>query len=234
MSEFIKHAPCPECGSRDNCAIYSDGHEWCFGCGYYKPSVGWKKIIKNERKPNSSIYLPSDSSDNLSLIAQEWYRRYKITDIEAGIHKFKWSQEKQWLIMPVYNASGDLLLYQAKTFNTGPKYFTKGSPSQVDHILGNTANPILFAVEDMLSAIKLSRIATVICLFGSEAGPEKLLRLSKLYDTIVVWLDRDKARAALKLRQRAKNVFRKAFCVSNLYDPKCLSMLDLEFAMKGY
>jgi len=26
--------PCPECGSKDNLGRYSDGHAWCFGCGY--------------------------------------------------------------------------------------------------------------------------------------------------------------------------------------------------------
>lgn len=35
-STFIAHEPCPECGSRDNLARYSDGHAHCFGCGYYE------------------------------------------------------------------------------------------------------------------------------------------------------------------------------------------------------
>ena len=33
-SEFLHHAPCPECGSKDNAAVYSDGHSYCFGCGH--------------------------------------------------------------------------------------------------------------------------------------------------------------------------------------------------------
>jgi twinkle protein len=33
---FVRHAPCPSCGSRDNLGIYSDGHGWCFGCGFYQ------------------------------------------------------------------------------------------------------------------------------------------------------------------------------------------------------
>ena len=35
-SEFIAHEPCPACGSGDNLARYSDGHGYCFGCGYYE------------------------------------------------------------------------------------------------------------------------------------------------------------------------------------------------------
>lgn len=32
-SVFIRHVPCEACGSRDNNALYSDGHTFCFGCG---------------------------------------------------------------------------------------------------------------------------------------------------------------------------------------------------------
>jgi len=39
-SEFINHEPCPECGSSDNLARYSDGHGFCFGCNYYEQGEG--------------------------------------------------------------------------------------------------------------------------------------------------------------------------------------------------
>jgi twinkle protein len=35
-SHAIGKEPCPECGSRDNLARYSDGHGYCFGCGFYQ------------------------------------------------------------------------------------------------------------------------------------------------------------------------------------------------------
>jgi twinkle protein len=35
-STFLHHAPCPACGSKDNLGVYTDGHEYCFGCGYHK------------------------------------------------------------------------------------------------------------------------------------------------------------------------------------------------------
>ena len=39
-SEFIRHIPCPECGSSDANSIYTDGHEYCHKCGYLKPAEG--------------------------------------------------------------------------------------------------------------------------------------------------------------------------------------------------
>ena len=35
-SEFITHQACPSCPSSDALAVYSDGHEYCFSCGYKK------------------------------------------------------------------------------------------------------------------------------------------------------------------------------------------------------
>ena len=32
-SEFVSHASCDACGSKDNAALYDDGHSYCFGCG---------------------------------------------------------------------------------------------------------------------------------------------------------------------------------------------------------
>ena len=37
-SEFIRHIPCPQCGSSDANSIYTDGHEYCHKCNYYKPA----------------------------------------------------------------------------------------------------------------------------------------------------------------------------------------------------
>ena len=38
-STFIRHAPCENCGSRDNLAIYLN-HTYCFGCHNYEKTHG--------------------------------------------------------------------------------------------------------------------------------------------------------------------------------------------------
>ena len=48
-SEFIKHEPCPQCQSRNNLARYSDGHGWCFGCGYREPADGGTNEFNKNR-----------------------------------------------------------------------------------------------------------------------------------------------------------------------------------------
>lgn len=39
-SVALRKEPCPDCGSRDNLARYSDGHGYCFGCGYHEQGTG--------------------------------------------------------------------------------------------------------------------------------------------------------------------------------------------------
>lgn len=40
MAEFLRHEPCPKCGSSDNLARYSDGSAHCFGCQHYERGEG--------------------------------------------------------------------------------------------------------------------------------------------------------------------------------------------------
>lgn len=37
---FLRHEPCPACGSKDNLGRWSDGHAHCFGCEYYEHGSG--------------------------------------------------------------------------------------------------------------------------------------------------------------------------------------------------
>jgi len=60
-SKFIRHVPCPQCGSSDANSIYDDGHQYCFSCETYTSSgdtvteeVPTKKhgvLISGEVKP---------------------------------------------------------------------------------------------------------------------------------------------------------------------------------------
>ena len=47
-SNFVKHEPCPSCGSRNNLARYDDGHGFCFGCSYWEP--GEHNIVQPQKQ----------------------------------------------------------------------------------------------------------------------------------------------------------------------------------------
>lgn len=51
--KFIRHEPCPKCGSKDNLARYDDGHVYCFGCQYH--SNDEKGVDMTEPRTNGSF-----------------------------------------------------------------------------------------------------------------------------------------------------------------------------------
>lgn len=55
MGTFIRHEPCPSCGSRDNLARYENGSATCWGCGHWEPPVDGFEMEEIERRPTSMI-----------------------------------------------------------------------------------------------------------------------------------------------------------------------------------
>ncbi|QDP62672.1 MAG: putative ATP-dependent helicase [Prokaryotic dsDNA virus sp.] len=55
MSEFLRHEPCPRCGSKDNLARYTDNHAYCFGCDYYEHGDGTPVEKKETHKVTGLI-----------------------------------------------------------------------------------------------------------------------------------------------------------------------------------
>ena len=57
-STFLRHEPCPTCGSGNNLARYSDGHATCFsnGCGHYERGNGTAPDFV-QRKPNRAYEM---------------------------------------------------------------------------------------------------------------------------------------------------------------------------------
>lgn len=58
-STFLRHEPCPKCGSKDNLGRYSDGHASCFSydCDYYEPGEGQAVKEQEERSPKKTSML---------------------------------------------------------------------------------------------------------------------------------------------------------------------------------
>ena len=54
MAEFVRHEPCPKCGSSDNLAVYADGSWHCFtyGCKNTKPS---EEYLESNQAPRNKV-----------------------------------------------------------------------------------------------------------------------------------------------------------------------------------
>lgn len=231
MSKFLKHLPCPKCGSKDNYGEYSD-HFWCFGCRYFKP----KDDITNVRSRYNSRNSQELEEDNVSINTTEdipkealtWLFSYGITPEEIKTFGISWSIEKESLILvnhPNY--------YQGRCFgNSKIKYMSKGKKPLIFY--GHSDK--LVCVEDVLSAIKISRLAPDWCaipLLGCSMPEELITSVLRRFNSVVIWLDRDKAKNALEIARNLKQRgFNSSIVVSPL-DPKEYSKEELNEWLKN-
>lgn len=239
MSEFVKHEGCPKCGSRDNLATYTDGHAWCFGCGYFRqPKLEARiqqaftpRLVPNTGESQGVVALPDDFMSYVPMRALTWLKKYGIMSSEISDNCFGWSEEKQLLIMPVFSGSscndkdsrGRLLMWQGRYFGPDkdhPKYITKGSPEQILHFIDNMMTDSIILTEDLISAIKVGRQFCAAPLWGSVVSLDRIIRLSKMTNSLMIWLDADKRADAIKYRNRAAQYIPKVGVIRTERDPK--------------
>ena len=99
-SEFIRHEPCPECGSSDANAVYTDGHTFCFSCRARTPSdntLHTHQMQTNVQFKGSAQRL---QKRNLSEKTCQLYKIYR---------------DETYLRFPYYDSSGRIQGFKTKT-----------------------------------------------------------------------------------------------------------------------
>ena len=86
QSKFVRHEPCPKCGSKDNLARYSDGHAVCFsgGCSHYEHGNGDVVEFKSRKEAtplNEVTGVTAAITDR--RISQDTCRKFGVT-VEYG------------------------------------------------------------------------------------------------------------------------------------------------------
>ena len=251
MSNCIRHEACPKCGpiqdgSGDNLGVYDDGHKWCFACGYFVPSSGIISIqdvrarLSQAADKNFALppVLPEDHTHVLPAHALEWLNQYNLSQGEINQNRMGWSPHYDRIIFPVYDNVGNLLMWQGRYCpvpgkpSTGKrsKYFTQGRVENVLALLGAppSKDGMVCVVEDFISAIKVARICSSHCLWGSEVSLTRLKRLSLLFPHIILWLDHDKAAHSIKCATKAHPYFEKVSSIYTEKDPKTYSTEELK------
>lgn len=233
MSFFIKHEPCPKCGSRDNVALYSDGGRYCFGCGWSNKA---DRFIPEVECAVNDIQLDADLGFDYPRHVVEWLDKYGITVAEGLKHGWKYTPSRDQLVFIFRDENGRVELTQARNFSGAPKrkYFTQGS---VASLLPVFHSPLdtgkLVIVEDILSAAKISRQCSAIPCLGSHMPKNKLKALRLFYNVLYVWLDADKLNDARALADQAKWLGFKTRVIYTPLDPKEYSNAEIAEQLQG-
>ncbi len=206
----MEHVQCPICAKKgndrngDNLAIYSDGSSYCFSCGYFQTASGLSKLKTKESIPTKdirSITLPADCDTILPARVKDWLSNYSLTEHDLKLHHVMWSEHWQRLIFP-YIIDGKLVAWQGRSFSPThkSKWFSQGDLKNILYVCGNHLNKTVVLVEDIISAIRVSNQQGVcaVPLFASHISTINMLRLAQFYDKLVVWLDKDKEKEAIK------------------------------------
>lgn len=76
-SNFVQHVPCEVCGSRDNAAVYDDGHTYCFGCAAYSDDLDAEVRTVPQKDSSSKPLLQGDySALTARKITEETCRKF--------------------------------------------------------------------------------------------------------------------------------------------------------------
>jgi twinkle protein len=80
---FVRHMPCPACGSSDGLAVYDDGHGFCFPCDTHFKSVDGVDALPSEHKRKTKMAGLLDKGEWSELkkrgITQETCRKWDYT-----------------------------------------------------------------------------------------------------------------------------------------------------------
>lgn len=214
MSLCIAHEPCPECGSRDNLARYDDGHGWCFGCGYFERGDRPKARMP-AKAPRTASELPNDLTGYLPSRNREWLFKYGLKPWQVDWFKYSPSLDRH--VYVVTGEHGQPVYWEARSV-TGAKPKTLSHGEKPVHVFNPSCNTLVLT-EDIISAIRVSNHYAAMPLFGAHLNDKNLLTITLRYDRIVVWLDEDKYREAVKIKKRIE-VFKKSLVIHTDKDPK--------------
>ncbi len=188
-SIHVKNTACPKCRamgadrSANNLGVYDDGHCVCWRCGFYIPPDGvsrYKRMASNGgTQPEVSrerpcVVLPSDCDSYIPAVGRAWIGQYGITTHELIANRVMWSEKWEQLIFPFFDCYNNLVAWQGRSFNEEMKkkrkWFSQGDLHTLFHILPpRETYETIVLVEDVVSAIKLSRYVPTMPVFTSTA-----------------------------------------------------------------
>jgi hypothetical protein len=243
-SILIRHEQCPKCAreghdrAKNNLGVYDDGHSYCFRCKFYSRGSGYgAKYTSNHSNTNDrtinmkkqQVVLPEDCTNEYPQIAIDWMGEYELDTVDMKNNKCLWSPSNNRLIFPIYDEK-ELVAHVGRYISdtarppTIPKWLSHGNLKKHLHILNRDgAEEGLVIVEDIISAIKISKVTASMPVFGCVIGLDRWKVLRTLCDDdlkIHVWLDPDMEVQVMKESLLGQQIGLKAKTVFSGHDPK--------------
>ena len=184
-SEFIQHQPCPDCGSSDALAVYTDGHTFCFSCQTRTAGDGQEKK------------LPMQTNVQFKGEAQALKKR-KLS--QKTCEKYKIYRDETHLRFPYFDGSGRIQGFKTKTKLKGFKYEGISTDTLFgQHLFPNSGKRIVITEGelDAVSCYEAMENWPMVSLPHGAASAKKDIQKQipflQGYKEIVLFFDKDEA-----------------------------------------
>lgn len=231
-SYVVRKERCPACArlgndrSGDNLAVYSDHHTYCYKCGYGSRRKSFTRPVE---KSATELVLPSDVTSELPFEARAWLGQYSLARLDIQENNIMWSPHWSRIIFPYFDDTG-LIAWQGRYVPCGQnkvevngkspaKWFSQGKIHEIIHPIKVCKREAVL-VEDIISAIKVSKVMGAIPIFGSSVSVKHLLRLKKIVDRVWYWLDPDMRSKSVSMASTARLYGLDAKVIFSDKDPK--------------
>ena len=236
------HTICPFCNAKHErsfrIAHYRDGTIYgkcyrakCTGKHTFKRGTLLLRPEKVKSKFNPRNFADLHLLEAVpEIVAFSANKKYTLTASELRREGVLWDSARSLMYFPTYDINGCLFGGMTKDFyhkqDKYPKwvtYFNKRTTKlhypQSFVFDSHYCNCVI--VEDIISAIRLSRYMKAVAILGTELNDEQALELSTICDKLYVALDPDANDKAMKIKKRYNSLFAEGIKVALLdCDPK--------------
>ena len=156
------------------------------------------------------VELPKDFTNVIPNAGIVWLTSYGVTQDEALSFNFGYSPSLERLILPVYDASGNLVYWQGRNLSadtTRYKYQSVQAPKSHVWFEVNRGSNTTVIVEDILSALAVARGGyNAISVLGSYVNDALVGHLMATGGRVRVWLDSNKRRDSCTYSKRLRSL----------------------------
>lgn len=195
---FLRHDPCPKCGSKDNLAVYDNNSATCFGCGHYINEYDVEENKPRERKVVSrdpgllhgeSVALPTRKISKST--AQKFNYQFGTDAYGKAVHIANYYNADKQIVaqkiryedktMRFTGNAKEAMMYGQQLWAKGGKKITI-TEGEID------ALSVSEAFDNRYPVVSISRGAS-----GAKAEIAKHLEYLTSFEEIYIWFDNDEA-----------------------------------------
>lgn len=187
-----------------------------------------------------NLELPTDFTLHIPARHRVWLFKSGITESEQVKFNIGWSPAHHRIVLPVYNDAQELICVQMRAVleKQEPKYLNPKGPKVNGAVFYAECkdSDTFVVVEDILSAIKISRVANTFSILGTNMTFERAGYIASKTNAVKLWFDNDKAGhgANKKSADRLSMFDVHTSCVYSDADPKCYTTQEItEFLFAG-